>query len=172
MIEVKDITAIDLKSLDEKIQNQLKERDNNDELIKLCNITTKMAIPISCIITTLLVSINFLNEFNNLSTFFLGITNLIFLEAITLGSIAIFTTIIKNKTKKNNKRLIKELNNNISIQREIEFNKNKSIEVKEEILSTIQETDLPEISIINSNSNIKTKPKKRTLKKDNNNVRK
>lgn len=176
MIEVENIKDIDLKYLDKEIEKQLNEAENNKRKISICN-KILIAQPTILIIVYFLVCICSINKFDSLASFIFESSKLGFIEAIILGSSATFTSILKNNIKKKNKILIENLNDNLLIADYNELDKNKSIEVtdleiKEENLNTIKEIELPEISIINSNSNIKTKPKTRTLKKDNIKVRK
>lgn len=174
MIETEDIKDIDLKHLDKEIEKQLNEAENNKRKISICN-KILIAHPTILIIVYFLVCICSINKFDSLASFIFESSKLGFIEAIILGSSATFTSILKNNIKKKNKILIENLNDNLLIADYNELDINKSIEVtvveiNEEILSTIKEIDLPEISIPNRNN--KSKPKTRTLKKDNNNVRK
>lgn len=170
MIEVKEIKDINLENLSIEIENQLKERDTNNKVIFVCNkmLIAQIIIIILELIIFHLIKINNENLINyifNTGDFTLILPSLI--PELGIIHLGIIKKIFKNK----NKILIEELNNNLSIQKELEFNKNNSIEVtdieiKEEVLKTIKEIELPEISIINSSN--KSKSKTRILKKDNN----
>lgn len=167
MIEVKEIKDINLENLSIEIENQLKERDTNNKVIFVCNkmLIAQIIIIILELIIFHLIKINNENLINyifNTGDFTLILPSLI--PELGIIHLGIIKKIFKNK----NKILIEELNNNLSIQKELEFNKNNSIEVtdieiKEEVLKTIKEIELPEISIINSSN--KSKSKTRILKK-------
>lgn len=167
MIEVENITDIDLEKLDKEIQKQFTQKNNNEGFIFLCN-SMLIGLPFILPIGLLVYNVTQITSF----------IPIILTSATTLSG-TIFFSIMKKIYKKKNKRLIKELNNNISIQRQLEFNKNHSIEVteieltkikvKKTSLTNIEEIDLPEITRTTGNKN---KPKIRILKKDKNNVRK
>ena len=171
MIEIENIKDINLEKLDEEIQNQFKKRDSNNNVISLCNKMMLIQTPIFIVWLLAHYFIDISNYEDFLTyMFYSGGLNLFYATFFTSIELAYFGITKKNFKKKNN-RLIKELNNNLSIQKELEFNKTKSIEVtdveiKEEGLNNIEEIYLPE--------NLKTdnsKPKTRTLKKDNKNAK-
>lgn len=168
MIEVENITDIDLEKLDKEIEKQLSKVKNNKRKISICN-KILIAHPTILIIVYFLVCISSINNFDSLSSFIFESSKLAFIEAIIIGSSATLTSIFKNNIKKNNKILIEDLNDNLIFMDYNELDKNKSIEVtdieiKKENLNTIKEIELPQISIVENNKN---KPKTRTLKKDN-----
>ena len=173
MIEVEDVKNINLENLNTKIENQLKKRDTNNKVIFVCN---KMSIAQIIIIVIELIVFHLIkiNNENLINYMFnTGDFTIILPSLIPELGIAYFE-IIKKVFKNKNKILIDELNKNLSIQKELEFDKKNSIEItdieiKEEDLKTIKEIELPEIIKTNSSHNNKTKI--RTLKKDKNNVK-
>lgn len=178
MIKVENINNkedIDLEKLDEEIQKQFKQLDKIKESISFGNkmLIAQPFIFIGIITLGYILGINQYEDF--LSYIFLdnGMplinTSILSCSAITFFSIAKY--INKNKMI----ILKKEINKNLAIQKKYEFNDDTNdktnsiyitdIEIKEEKLNNIQEINLPEISITNSNH--KSNPKIRILKKDN-----
>ena len=174
MIEVEDVKDINLENLSTEIENQLKKRDTNNKVIFVCN---KMSIAQIIIIVIELIVFHLIkiNNENLINYMFnTGDFTIILPSLIPELGIAYFG-IIKNIFKNKNKILINELKNNLSIQKELEFDKKNSIEItdieiKKEDLNTIKEIELPEI--IKTNIKHNNKPKIRILKKDNVNARK
>lgn len=167
MIKIENIKDINLEKLDEEIQNQLKERDSNNDVISLCNKMMLVQPPVFIVWLLAHYFIDISNYEDFLTyMFYSGGLNLIYTTFI-VGVESAFFGITKKKFKNKNKILIKELNNNLSIQKQLEFNKSKSLEITDveikENLNTIKEIELPQISIGENNKN---KPKTRTLKKD------
>ena len=68
MIEVENITDIDLEKLDKEIEKQLSKVKNNKRKISICN-KILIAHPTILIIVYFLVCISSINNFDSLSSF-------------------------------------------------------------------------------------------------------